>query len=82
MIFTDGVAAGKFLLTLIAISSVITAGYYLWFVWRVFFGATPENLENVKEGSWLLLIPIVALTATTVVLGIWPDLLLGLITSV
>jgi len=81
MIFGGGLAAGKVLFTLIAvISSVITAGYYLWFVWRVFFGATPENLENVKEGSWLLLIPIVALTAATIVLGIWPDLLLGLIT--
>ena len=83
MIFGGGVAAGKFLFTLIAIiSSVITVGYYLWFVWRVFFGATPENLENVKEGSWLLLIPIVALTVATVVLGIWPDLLLGLISSI
>lgn len=82
MIFAGGVSAGKVLLTLIAvISSVITAGYYLWFVWRVFFGATPENLENVKEGPWLLLIPIVALTAATVVLGIWPDLLLGLTSS-
>jgi len=82
MIFAGGVSAGKILFTLIAvISSVITAGYYLWFAWRVFFGATPENLENVKEGSWLLLIPIVALTAATVVLGIWPDLLLGLTSS-
>jgi len=83
MIFGGGVASGKFLLTLIAIiSSVITAGYYLWFVWRVFFGATPENLENVREGSWLLLIPIVVLTVATVALGIWPDLLLGLISSI
>jgi NADH-quinone oxidoreductase subunit M len=83
MIFGGGIAAGKVLLTLIAIiSSVITVGYYLWFVWRVFFGATPENLENVKEGSWLLLIPIVALTVATVVLFIWPDLLLRLISSI
>jgi NADH-quinone oxidoreductase subunit M len=81
MIFGGGIAAGKTLLTLVAvISSVITAGYYLWFVWRVFFGATPENLENVKESSWQLLTPIVALTAATIVLGIWPDLLLGFIT--
>jgi NADH-quinone oxidoreductase subunit M len=82
MIFGGGIAAGKVLLTLIVvISSVITAGYYLWFIWRVFFGTTPENLENVKEGSWQLLTPIVALTIATVVLGLWPDLLLGLIAA-
>jgi len=82
MIFEGGIASLKVLLTLIAIvSSVITAGYYLWFIWRVFFGEVPEDLENVKEASWLLLIPIVALTAATVMLGIWPDLLLGLTSS-
>lgn len=83
MIFQGGVAAGKVFLTAIAIiSSVITAGYYLWFIWRTFFGAAPKNLENVKEASWLLLIPIVTLTAATVALGIWPDLFLRLIAPI
>jgi NADH-quinone oxidoreductase subunit M len=82
MIFGGGIAAEKTLLTLVAvISSIITAGYYLWFIWRVFFGAIPENLEAVKEGSWQLLTPIVALTVATAVLGLWPDLLLGLIAA-
>ncbi|MFQ6081028.1 MAG: NuoM family protein [Candidatus Bathyarchaeia archaeon] len=83
MIFQGGVAAGKVFLTAIAVvSSVITAGYYLWFVWRAFFGVTPKNLENVKEASLLLLIPIVTLTAATVALGIWPDLFLGLMAPI
>jgi NADH-quinone oxidoreductase subunit M len=82
MIFGGGIAVEKTLLTLVAvISSIITAGYYLWFIWRVFFGAMPENLGVVKEGSWQLLAPIVALAVVTVVLGLWPDLLLGLISA-
>ncbi len=82
MIFSGGVSSGKILITTVAvISTAITAGYYLWFIWRVFFGASPKNLENVKEASWLLCIPIVALAAVAVVLGIWPDLVLRFITQ-
>ena len=80
MIFSGGVSSGKILITVIAlIGAVITAGYYLWFIWKVFFGPTPKNLENVKEESWLLYAPIVLLAATTLVLGLWPDLVLRFI---
>ncbi|MDH5782265.1 MAG: NADH-quinone oxidoreductase subunit M [Candidatus Bathyarchaeota archaeon] len=80
MIFSGGISSGKFLITLIAIiSTVITAGYYLWFLWRVFFGATPKKLENTKETSWMLRIPIIVLAATAFVIGIWPDLVLRFI---
>ncbi|MCZ2809605.1 MAG: NADH-quinone oxidoreductase subunit M [Candidatus Bathyarchaeota archaeon] len=80
MIFSGGISSGKILITTIAVvSTVITAGYYLWFVWRVFFGTTPKELENTKEASWLLYIPIVVLAAIAFVLGIWPDLVLRFI---
>jgi len=80
MIFSGGISSGKFLITLIAIiSTVITAGYYLWFLWRVFFGTTPKTLEGTKEASWMLRIPIIVLAATAFVLGIWPDLILRFI---
>lgn len=80
MIFSGGLASGKFLITFIAIISTgITAGYYLWFLWRVFFGATPRKLENTKEASWMLRIPIIVLAATALVLGIWPNLILRFI---
>jgi NADH-quinone oxidoreductase subunit M len=82
MIFSGGVSSGKILITTVAvISTAITAGYYLWLIWRVFFGATPKKLDNVKEESWLLCIPIVTLAAVAVVLGIWPDLVLQFITQ-
>jgi len=77
MIFLGGVSSGKILLTTIAIvSTAITAGYYLWFLWRVFFGPTPSNLENTRKPSRLLRVPIVVLAAIAVIVGIWPDIVL------
>jgi len=77
MIFSGGFASGKTFITVIAIvSTAITAGYYLWFLWRVFFGTTPKRLETTKEVSWLMRIPMVFLAAAALLIGLWPDLVL------
>jgi len=81
MIFGGGLASGKAAFTFIGVAStVITAGYLLWFAWRVFFGPLRKGMESVEESSTSLLIPIVALTLLCVVLGIWPGLSLAFIT--
>ena len=80
MIFSGGISSGKTLLTTVAIvSTAITAGYYLWFLWRAFFGTTPKKLEYTREPSWLMRIPIIALAVIAVVIGIWPDIVLRLL---
>ena len=82
MIFSGGILSGKILITTIAVvSTAITAGYYLWFLWRAFFGETPKDLENTKEASWLMCIPIIALAMIAVVVGIWPDIVLRLLSA-
>jgi len=82
MIFSGGISSGKILITTIAIvSTAITAGYYLWFIWRAFFGTTPKELENTKEASWLMCIPIIILAAIAVVVGIWPDIVLTVLSA-
>ncbi len=81
MIFGGGLASGKGLITIFGVlSTVITAGYYLWFAWRVFFGATPENLSNVREAPFTLLIPIIVLATLSVLLGVLPGLVLEYVT--
>ena len=81
MIFGGGLASHKIVFTFIgAASTIITAGYLLWFAWRVFFGSVPKGLEDVKESSPLLLIPIVMLASASIILGIWPGLILDIIT--
>ena len=83
MIFSGGISSDKILITTIAIvSTVITAGYYLWFLWRVFFGATPIKTEiTMRKPSWLIRIPIIILAVIAVVIGIWPDIVLKLLSA-
>jgi NADH-quinone oxidoreductase subunit M len=82
MIFSGGISSGKTLITTVAIvSTAITAGYYLWFLWRTFFGTTPKNLEDTREPSWLMRIPIIVLAVIAVVIGIWPDIVLRFLSA-
>lgn len=77
MIFGGGLASGKGLITIVGVlSTAITAGYYLWFMWRVFFGKTPENLKEVKEAPYTMLVPLIILATLTVLLGVLPSLML------
>ncbi len=77
MIFGGGLAAGKILITLLGVvSTVITAGYYLWFVWRVFFGSVPDPLQAVQDPPLQQLVPVVILATLCLVWGILPGLML------
>jgi NADH-quinone oxidoreductase subunit M len=58
------------------VATALTMSYMLWMLKRVFFGKTPEHLENVKEGSWYMTAPMMVLAGFTVVLGIYPDIFL------
>jgi NADH-quinone oxidoreductase subunit M len=81
MIFGGCLASGKVLLAFAGVAStLITAGYLLWFAWRVFFGNVPKRLENVKEAPPHLLAPIIVLALLSILLGIWPGILLEFIT--
>ena len=80
MIFAGGFSSGKILITLIGIAgTVISTGYYLRFIWMIFFGSTRENLGCVTEASWLLHIPILMLVATSITFGLLPGLMLEFI---
>ena len=59
------------------VATVLTMSYILWMLKRVFFGKIPENLTNVKEGSWYMTAPMMVLAGFTIVLGIYPDIFFG-----
>ena len=59
------------------IATALTMSYILWMLKRVFFGKLPENLQNVKDGSWYMLAPMMVLAGFTIVVGIYPDIFLG-----
>ncbi len=56
------------------IATVLTMAYILWMLKRVFFGKLPENLSDVKDGSWYMLAPMMVLAGFTIVVGIYPDI--------
>ena len=56
------------------VGTVLTMSYILWMLKRVFLGKLPENLSNVKDGSWYMTIPMMVLAGFTIVLGIYPDI--------
>ena len=62
-------------------STAITAGYSLWTLRRIFFGEVNEETANVKEAPWTVTVPLIALCIVTVVLGIYPEPILGQLVS-
>lgn len=60
---------------------VITAGYILWMVERVFFGPSkPEQgLEHVGDAKGLDLVPLVTLVALIIVVGVYPSTLVDMV---
>ena len=65
----------KLIISALALSTTpITAGYALWTMRRVFFGKLPENLASVKEPSAMVTIPLLFLAAISIILGIYPSL--------
>ena len=56
------------------VATVLTMSYLLWMLKRIFFGKTPEHLENVKEGSWYMTAPMMVLAGFSIVVGIYPDI--------
>jgi formate hydrogenlyase subunit 3/multisubunit Na+/H+ antiporter MnhD subunit len=88
MIFKAGVDASAtigiwgILITLIAIlNSILSLGYYLPMV-RTFFLKPKRKFANIKPTPKIMMVPIVILTAITIILGIWPELGLKVIAPI
>jgi len=56
------------------VSTVLTAGYSLWAVKRIFFGKLPDELADVKEAPMTVTGPLLVLAVISIILGIFPDL--------
>lgn len=54
------------------IATVLTVAYALWTIRRIFYGPTPEHLQNVKEAPAMMIIPLIILSILSVLTGIYP----------
>jgi NADH-quinone oxidoreductase subunit M len=59
---------------LAVVSTALTAGYSLWAMKRIFFGRLPAELANVSEPPATVTVPLLVLTVTSLIIGIFPDL--------
>jgi len=55
---------------------VLTTVYTFWPMIRIFFGQLPEQLQNVKEAPLSMLIPLYVLALVSLLIGIFPDLVM------
>ncbi len=68
------------ILSILAVSSTImSAGYMLRFLWKVFLGPHPDELEEVQEGPRSMTIPMIILGFLIVFFGIFPGIALDII---
>jgi len=83
--FTAASGAGSWSMSILilaaiaVISTVITAGYILWMIRRVFFGPPREEFENVKDPPLTMLAPMAFLAFLAILLGFYPDLVLRIL---
>jgi len=83
-LFTGALEHSKEMVAIAVISiimTVITLGYSLWTIWRIFFGPLPEHLQEVKEAPLIMTVPPLVLAAASLILGIYPGLVTDFIAS-
>jgi formate hydrogenlyase subunit 3/multisubunit Na+/H+ antiporter MnhD subunit len=56
------------------VATALTVAYTFWPVRRIFFGSLPAHLQGVTEAPLAMTVPLLALAAVSILLGIYPDL--------
>lgn len=68
---------------ILLLSALLTAGYLLPITLRGFFpGESYVAQEGIKESSWMMRVPLLCLTAATVLLGMFPNPVLHWISGI
>jgi len=76
-IFTQGATGSSpYLATAILglVATMLTVAYTFWPIRRIFFGALPPTLEDVKEAPLSMTLPLLAIVVISILIGIYPDL--------
>jgi proton-translocating NADH-quinone oxidoreductase chain M len=84
-IFQRGVAGSLpyLIIGLVAIlAAFLTSVYTFWPVVRIFFGPIKPNMEKVKEAPKTMIIPLFALATVSLLIGLFPDVIMHFLTSV
>ena len=58
-----------------SLATLVTLGYEFRAVWRIYYGELPENLKELVPVPKAMAITLIALSALSVIFGIWPALI-------
>jgi NADH-quinone oxidoreductase subunit M len=80
-VFTGSIQVYPVLAVISIFAVVITAIYILRVVQQVFFGPRNTNWDHLKDAKGIELIPIVLLSGVLIVFGVFPNLIMNMISS-
>ncbi len=77
-------AGSMAILAVILVNAVLDMGYFVPVVYRAFFVApeNPEEMERIHEAPRAIVVPLMITCAGVIILGIYPNLLLKLVSMV
>ena len=64
------------------VATAFTAGYSLLALKKIFFGPARPEYADVKEAPWTILVPLLVLCTVTIILGIYPEPVIGRFASI
>jgi NADH-quinone oxidoreductase subunit M len=81
MVFTSsyGVSTTQIATTISVFTMILTAGYLLWMLKRVFFGPFNPKWEHLPDASLREVIPLIVLAALILYVGLYPKPLIDVI---
>lgn len=80
MTFTSSYASWPTVTIISVFTMILTAGYLLWMLKRVFYGPFNQKWHWLPDASVRETIPLVVLAALIIVVGIYPAILIDMIT--
>jgi multicomponent Na+:H+ antiporter subunit D len=83
-IFQQGLTSASFMVLAVVglFATFLTAVYTFWPAVRIFFGPISSSMEKVKEAPLTMTIPLCVLAAISVLIGIFPEIIMRFLTSI
>ncbi|MEM3574015.1 MAG: NADH-quinone oxidoreductase subunit M [Nitrososphaeria archaeon] len=62
--------------------SILTAGYGLWTVKRIFYGELKEKYRVARDPEWEMLLPILIMIVLAIIVGVYPSPLTSMVSNI
>jgi formate hydrogenlyase subunit 3/multisubunit Na+/H+ antiporter MnhD subunit len=83
-VFTQGITSTTYLVLAVLgiFTTFLTSVYTFWPAIRIFFGPLSPAMEKVKEAPLTMTVPLCVLAVVSVLIGIFPNLIMHFLTSI